>query len=160
MKWMILFWTAVMLSITLPAAASEVMEGFRGYTWGSDVQAIRSSDPKLVEGHMGVMPGVEAFQRTGENLNFGGVKAEAITYIFYRGRFTSVSIDFRGFDNYEKLLAYCKKEFGHVAGTATMRAELYTDFDAPKVGAMLLYQLSMQTSNYGKLFFYAKQLPE
>lgn len=105
---------------------------------------------------MGVMPGVEAFQRAGEELNFGGIKAEAITYIFYKGRFTSVSIDFRGFDNYEKLLSYCKKQLGPVTGSAAMRGELYTDFDSPKVGGMLLYQLSMQTSNNGKLFLYAK----
>lgn len=157
MKRMIVLWTAaLLLSITLPAAASDVMEGFRGYTWGSDVKSIRSSDPKLVEGHMGVMPGVEAFQRTGEDLNVGGIKAEAITYIFYKGRFTSVSIDFRGFDNYEKLFAYCKKQFGPATGSATMRAELYTDFESPKASAMLLYQLSMQTANYGKLFIYAK----
>jgi hypothetical protein len=153
----ILIGTALLLSMTLPAAASDLMDGFRGYPWGSDVKAIRSSDPKLVEGHMGVMPGVEAYQRTGEELNFGGIKAEAITYIFYKGKFTTVSIDFRGFDNYEKLLAYCKKEFGPAAGSATMRAELYADFESPRLGAMLLYQLSMQTSNYGKLFLYSKQ---
>ena len=146
----------LLLATALPAAASEVMEGFRGYRWGSDVQSIRSSDPKLVEGHMGgVMPGVEAFQRNGEDLNFGGIKAESITYIFYKGRFTSVSIDFRGFDSYEKLLAYCNKEF-RSNGAAVMRQELYTDFDSPKIGAMLLYQLSMQTANYGKLFLYQK----
>jgi hypothetical protein len=156
MKWMILLWTAVMLSVSLPAAALEVMQGFRGYPWGSDVEAIRSTDPKLVEGHMGVMPGVEAFQRTGEDLNFGGIKAEAITYIFYKGRFTSVSVDYRGFDNYEKLLVYCRGQFGPAIGVASMRAEMYSDFDSPRIGAMLLYQLSMQTSNYGKLFIYSK----
>jgi len=156
MKLMMLFWTALLLSMTIPAAASELKGGFRGYRWGSDVKEIRSSDPKLVEGHMGVMPGVEAFQRSGDDLNFGGIKAEAITYIFYKGRFTSVSVDFRGYDNYEKLLAFCRKEFGPATGTAAMRAELYTDFDSPKLGAMLLYQLSMQTSNYGKLFLYSK----
>jgi hypothetical protein len=156
MKRMIMLVTAVLLALTLPAPASELTEAFRGYPWGSEVREIQSSDPKLVEGHMGVMPGVEAFQRNDEDLIFGGVKAEAITYIFYQGKFTTVSIDFRGFDNYEKLAAYCRKEFGPATGTASMRAELYSDFDSPKLGAMLLYQLSMQTSNYGKLFLYAK----
>jgi hypothetical protein len=160
MKLKTLIWTAVLLLIALPAAASELMESFRGYPWGSDVKSIRGTDPKLVEGHMGVMPGVEAFQRTGEDLMFGGIKAEAITYIFYKGRFTTVSIDFRGFDNFERLKLYCQKQFGPSTGSATMRAELYTDFDSPKIGAMLLYQLSMQTSNYGKLFLYSKNAPE
>jgi hypothetical protein len=148
--------TALLLSMTLPAAAAEITDGFRGFAWGSDVKAITRSDPKLVEGHMGVMPGVEAFQRTDEDLNIGGIKAERITYIFYQGRFTSVSIEFRGFDSHEKLLAYCKKLFGAPIGSAVMRLEQYTDFDAPKAGAMLLYQLSMQTANYGKLYIYAK----
>jgi hypothetical protein len=156
MKRMMLIATALLLTLALPAAATELSKGFRDYTWGSGVREIRSSDPKLVEGHMGVMPGVEAYQRNGENLDFGGIRAETITYIFYQGRFTSVSIDFRGFDNYEKLLLYCRSQFSPGAGAAVLRQELYTDFDSPKVGAMLLYQLSMQTSNYGKLFLYAK----
>lgn len=139
-------------------AAAEEMNGFRGYTWGSDIEAMREEDPKLVEGHMGAMPGVKGFKRTDEDLNYGGIKADSITYTFYKGRFTSVSIDFRGFDNYEKLLVHCKKLFGSVTGTAVLRQEQYASFDAPRTGAMLLYQLSMQTTNYGRLYFYSKEL--
>jgi hypothetical protein len=158
MKWLSVFLIAVMLLVTFSAAGAEDMDGFRGFTWGSNLEVMQSSDPKLVEGHMGVMPGVKAFQRTDEDLNFGGIKADAITYMFYNGRFTSVSIDFRGFDNFEKLLVYCKKLFGPVTGMAVLRLEQYAAFDSPKTGAMLLYQLSMQTSNYGKLYLYSKEL--
>jgi hypothetical protein len=139
------------------SAAAEDTNGFRGFPWGSDVKAIRSHYPKLVEGHMGVMTGVEAFQRTDEDLIYGGIKVEGIIYIFYKGKFTSVSIDFRGFDNYEKLLAYCKKQFGPVTASAVLRLEQYASFDSPKTGAMLLYQLSQQTTNYGRLYLYSKE---
>jgi hypothetical protein len=156
MKTIMVWLTILMLAVALPAAAGEFTEGFRGFPWGSDVKTIRSMDPKLVEGHMGVMPGVEAFQRTDEDLRFGGIQAERITYIFYKGKFSSVSVDFRGFDNYERLMGYCKKIFGAPTGSAVMRLEQYTDYDSPKTGAMLLYQLSMQTQNLGKLYLYAK----
>ena|SRR6185369_345694 len=155
-RMMVCLAAALLLSISAPAWSAEVMDGFRGIGWGSDVKEIRSSDPKLVEGHMGVMPGVEAFSRTGEDLNFGGILADRITYIFYKGKFSSVAIDFRGFDNYERLMAYCKKQFGPPTGTAVMRLEQYADFESARTGAMLLYQLSMQTSNNGKLYLYAK----
>jgi hypothetical protein len=139
------------------AAAAEDLNGFRGFAWGSSLEGIQESDPKLVEGHMGTMPGVKAFQRRDDDLNFGGIKVDSITYIFYKGRLTSVSIDYKGFDNYEKLFAYCKKLFGPVNGTAVLRQEQYAGFDSPKTGAMLLYQMSMQTSNNGKLFLYSKE---
>jgi hypothetical protein len=156
MRLLSVFLASMFLAFAVSAAAAGV-NGFRDFTWGSDVKEMRSSDPKLVEGHMGVMPGVEAFQRTDEDLNFGGIKVEGITYIFYKGRFTSVSIDFRGFDNYEKLLAYCKSLFGPATASAVLRLEQYADFDSPKTGAMLLYQLSQQTSNFGRLYLYSKE---
>ena len=157
MKLLSLILTVVILSATLSASGAEEMNGFRGVKWGSTIEAIRESDPKLVEGHMGVMPGVSAYQRTDEDLNFGGIKADSITYTFYLGKFTSVSIDFRGIDNFEILLAYCKNTFGPVTGSLVSRLEQYANFDSPKTGAMLLYQLSMQTTNYGRLYLYSKE---
>lgn len=147
---------AVIMAFAVSAAAED-MNGFRGFVWGSEIKAMRESDPKLVEGHMGVMPGVNAYKRTDEDLNFGGIKVESITYNFYKGRFTSVNIDFRGFDNYENLLAYCKKRFGPVTVSAVMRLEQYAGFDSPKTGAMLIYQLSLQTTNFGRLYLYSKE---
>ena len=148
---------ASMILACAVSSSAEDMDGFRGYAWGSDVKTIQSADPKLVEGHMGVMPGVKAYQRIDEDLNYGGIKAQSITYTFYNDRFTSVSIDFRGFDNNEKLLAYCKKMLGPVTASAVMRLEQYSGFDSPKTGAMLLYQLSMQTTNFGRLYLYSKE---
>jgi hypothetical protein len=155
MRMLSVYVVSLILFIAVSAAA-ENMNGFRGFAWGGNLEAMRESDPRLVEGHMGAMPGVKAFKRTDEELDFGGIKAEGITYIFYKERFTSVSIDFRGFDNYEKLLTYCKKMFGPVTGSAVLRLEQYASFDSPKTSAMLLYQLSMQTSNYGRLYLYSK----
>lgn len=149
-----------LIMIAAVSAAAEDMNGFRGFKWGVNLEAMREADPRLVEGHMGAMPGVKAFKRNDEELTFGGIKAEAITYIFYKGKFTSVSIDFRGFDNYEKLLIHCRKLFGPATGSAVLRLEQYASFDSPVTGAMLLYQLSMQTSNYGRLYLYSKEFQQ
>lgn len=146
----------LVLAISSPVCADD-LNGFRGFLWGSSIDAIKESDPKLVEGSMGGMPGVKAFRRTDEDLNYGGIKADAIIYTFFKDRFTSVSIEFRGFENFEKLLEHCKKQFGPVTGSAVLRLEQYASFDSPKTGAMLLYQLSMQTTNYGRLYIYSKQ---
>jgi hypothetical protein len=159
MKFLSCFLFFLILTCAVPVVAKE-MNGFRGYTWGSTIEVMRESDPKLVEGHMGAMPGVKAFKRTDDDLDFGGIRADSITYTFYRGKFTSVSIDFRGFDNYEKLLVHCRKLFGPVTGTAVLRLEQYASFESPKTGAMLLYQLSMQTTNYGRLYLYSKEFQD
>ena len=160
MKWLSLFWINITLFMLAANVAAADMDGFRGLTWGSDIEVIRGSDPKLVEGMMAVMPGVKAYQRTDEDLDFGGIKADSITYTFYKGKLTSVSIDFRGFDNFETLLNYCKKTFGPVTGSVILRMEQYAGFDSPKTGVMLLYQLSMQTTNYGRLYLYSKKFLE
>lgn len=149
----------LIMTAAVPAAAED-MNGFRGFKWGVNLEAMREADPRLVEGHMGAMPAVKAFKRNDEELTFGGIKAEAITYIFYKGKFSSVSIDFRGFDNYEKLLIHCKKLFGPATGSAVLRLEQYVSFDSPVTGAMLLYQLSQQTSNYGRLYLYSKEFQQ
>jgi hypothetical protein len=158
MRWLSLLWTTMTLLMTVSIATAVEIDGFRSFKWGSNLDLILSADPKLVEGHMGVMPGVKAFQRTDEDLDFGGIRADAITYTFYKDRFNSVSIDFRGIDNFEKLLVYCKKTFGPVTGGVVSKLEQYAGFDSPKTGAMLIYQLSMQTTNYGRLYLYSKEL--
>jgi hypothetical protein len=148
---------AVFILVIAVSAAAEDLNGFRGFTWGDSLEKMRESDPKLVEGHMGAMPGVKAFKRTEDDLDFGGIKVDGITYVFYKDRFSSVNIDFRGFDNYERLLAHCKKLFGQPTASAVVRLEQYASFDSPTTGAMLLYQLSLQTSNYGRLYLYSKE---
>ena len=148
---------AFILLVVAVTANAEDPNGFRGFTWGSTIDVMRESDSRLVESQMGAMPGVKAYRRAEEDLSYGGIKADSIVYTFYKERLTSVSIDFRGFDNYEKLLEFCKKQFGPVTGTAVLRLEQYSSFDSPKTGAMLLYQLSMQTTNYGRLYIYSKQ---
>lgn len=155
MKLISVFLACMTMTLAVSAAAAE-MDGFRGIPWGSDVKEIRET-ARLVEGNRGGMPGVEAFLRPDDDQNFAGVKSEGISYNFYKGKLVSVSIEYRGFDNFEKLLAYCKKQFGPATATAVMRLEQYVDFDSPKTGAMLLYQLSQQTTNYGRLYIYSKE---
>ena len=158
MRVLIVFLAAVILALAVPAGAEDMnMNGFRDFTWGSDLEVLQASDTKLVEGHMGAMPGVKAFQRPDDDLDFGGITADGITYVFYKGRFTSVNIEFRGIDGFEKLLEFCKKQFGPPTGSAILRLEQYASFDSPKTGAMLLYQMSMQTTNYGRLYLYSKE---
>jgi hypothetical protein len=148
----------MLLFATLSSAAAAEIDGFRDFKWGMDLAAFLESDQKSIEGHMGAVQGVEAFQLKNDDLEIGGIKADGIIYSFFKGRFTSVNIDFKGFDNFEKLVAYCKKEFGPVTGSVTMKLEYYAGFDTPKTGAMLIYQLSMPNSSYGKLYIYSKKI--
>ena len=158
MRWLKLLWINIALIMVVATASASEMNGFRDFTWGSDIKNMQETDPQLVEGHMGVVLGVKAYQRSDEDLDFGGIKADGITYTFFNDKFTSVSIDFRGIYNFEKLLNYCKKTYGPVTGTVVVGLEQYAGFDTPKTGAMLLYQLSMQGTNYGRLYIYSKEL--
>src|SRR5690242_13953849 len=94
MRGLRIFVAGLSLLFTVASAGAGDMTGFRDFQWGSDAKTMQEMDPQLVEGHMGAMPGVEAYQRKDEDLDFGGIKAESITYVFYKGKFTSVSIDF------------------------------------------------------------------
>src|SRR6185369_372566 len=131
MRLLSVFLAAMMLDFAVSAAAED-MDGFRGFAWGSNLEAIQASDSALVEGHMGAMPGVQAFKRNDDDLDFGGITADGITYVFYKGIFTSVNIEFRGIDSFEKLLNYCKKRFGPPTGSAILKLEQYASFDSPK----------------------------
>jgi hypothetical protein len=157
MRLLNVFLATMLVLITLSAAAAEELDGFRGLKWGSDLAALRSYGQQSVEGHMGAVSGVEAYRLKNEDLNIGGIKANGIVYAFFKGRFTSVSIDYGGFDNYEKLLAYCKGVFGPVTGSASMKLEHYVSFDSPRTGAILLYQLSLPSASYGRLYLYSKE---
>ena len=154
MSFFLMTFTLLMMVSTVTAAE---LDGFRDLKWGTELAVFLNSEQKSVEGHMGAVPGVEAFQLKNEDLNIGGIKADGIVYAFTKGKLTSVSIDFRGFDNFEKLMAYCKKLFGPVTGSVTMKLEYYAGFDSAKTGAMLLYQLSMPNSSYGRLYLYSKE---
>jgi hypothetical protein len=158
MRFLGIFWSIMTLFITVSTGAAAEQDGFRNFKWGMAQAAFLETEQKSVEGHMGAVPGVESFQLKGEDLEFGGIKADAITYSFYKGKFASVGIDFKGFDNFEKLQTYCKKTFGPAIGASTMKLEYYAGFDSPKTGAMLLYQLSMPNSSYGRLYLYSKEL--
>jgi len=158
MRWLSIFWTTMTLFITVSTVAAAEIDGFRNFKWGLDQAAFLEAEQKSVEGHMGAVPGVESFQLKNEDLEVGGIKADSIVYSFFKGKFTSVGIDFKGFDNFEKLSVYCKSLFGPVTGEVTMKQEYYASFDSPKTGAMLLYQLSMPNSSYGRLYLYSKEL--
>lgn len=149
--------TLMLLFMLVSSAATAESDGFRNFTWGTALKDFLDNEPKSVEGQMGAVPGVEAYKLKGDDLNIGGIKAEGIVYSFNKGRLTSVSIDFRGFDSFEKLMAYCKKTYGPLTGSVTMKQEHYASFDSPKTGVMLLYQLSMPNSSYGRLYLYSKE---
>ena len=159
MRWLGVFWMIAMSLVTLTAAEAAETDGFRGFKWGSELAAMSSIELKRVEGQLGAEPGVNAFQlQNSEDLILGGVKADGIIFDFYNGKFTAASIDFKGFNSFEKLMAYCKKLYGPVTGSVTMKQEQYISFDSPKTGVMLVYQMSTTlVSNYGRLYLYSKE---
>jgi len=157
MKLRNVFCTGMLVFILASSAAGSETDGFRNFIWGSELTQFLDSEQKKVEGQMGAVPGVEAYKLKSEDLNYGGIKADGIVYSFNKGRLSAVSIDFRGFDSFEKLMAYCKKIYGPLTGSVTMKQEHYASFDSPKTGVMLLYQLSMANSSYGRLYLYSKE---
>lgn len=160
MRWLGVLWAIVMLLATHTAAGAEEIDGFRGFKWGNDLAAMSGTGYKRVEGQLGAMPGVNAFQlQNSEDLIVGGIRADGIIYGFQNGKFASVSIDFKGFNSFEKIMEYCKKIYGPVTGSVTMKQEHYVSFDSPRTGVVLVYQMSTTlVSNYGRLYLYSKEL--
>lgn len=157
MRWRTMIRTGMLVFMLASSSAASGTDGFRNLVWGSDLARFLDNEQKKVEGQMGAVPGVEAYKLKGEDLNYGGIRADGIVYSFFKGRLTSVSIDFRGFDSFEKLMAHCKKTYGPLTGSVTMKQEQYASFDTPGTGVILLYQLSMPNSSYGRLYLYSKE---
>ena len=151
------FRTAVLFFMLMSSTAMADTDGFRKLRWGTELKDFLDNESKSVEGQMGAVPGVDAYKLKGEDLIIDGIKVDGIVYSFSKGKLIAVSIDYRGFDNFEKMMAYCKRTFGPLTGSVTMKQEHYASFDSPKTGVMLLYQLSMANSSYGRLYLYSKE---
>ena len=158
MRWLSLFLVLMIIVVAVTSASAAELNGFRGFKWGTELKVFLGEEKKGVEGHMGAVPDVDAYQFKNEDLNVGGVKVNSIIYSFFKGKLTAVNIDFQGFDNLEKMRAYCLKLFGPAIGSATMRTEYYAGFDSPRTGALLLYQLTLPTASPGRLYLYSKEL--
>jgi hypothetical protein len=151
------FWSITIVLFTFSTAGAVDKDGFRGFKWGTELNTFLENEQKSEEGVMGAVPGVQAFRLKNEDLNIGGIKADSIVYCFFNGKLTTVAIDFKSFDKMEKLVIFCKKHFGPATGPVTMRSEYYMSFDTPKTGVLLLYQLSLVTASYGRMYLYSKE---
>jgi len=157
MRWLGMFWATVLLFVTFPAAGAEEIAGFRGVKWGTELAALNSAEFVRVPSFQGIAPGMESYRRQNDELKVAGVTVENINYNFRKGKLVSVNIDFKGFIVYERLLAFCRGEFGPPAGSMMKNMEYIHMFEATRTGALLYLQLTTPIFSDGRLFYYSRE---
>jgi hypothetical protein len=76
-------------------------DGFRGIKWGTEISTLE--DMERVEQVKSSNSDLVWYIREGDVLTIGKAKLENIFYSFWMGNFESVSIDFKGDENFESL---------------------------------------------------------
>jgi hypothetical protein len=83
-------------------------DGFRGIKWEthvSKVKGIQNKDNVYSYGDI-------TYTRKNDNLEIAGAKVEKIRYLFTKGKFTGVSIEFKNNDNFNSIKEQFFKEYG------------------------------------------------
>jgi hypothetical protein len=101
---------------TRPSKPRSEPDGFRGIKWGTEISALK--DMEKIEQDKSSNPDLISYTRKGDTLAIGGAKLENIFYLFWMGNFASVSIDFKGDENFETLKKELLEQFG-----STVRSE-------------------------------------
>ena len=156
MRWLGIFWAAVLVLAAFSAAGAAEFDGFRGIKWGTELATLNSAEFVRVPSFKGIAPDVESYRRQNDEPKVAGVAVESINYNFRKGKLVSVNIDFRGFLIYERLLAFCKGEFGPPAGSMVRNMEYISTFESPGTGALLYLQLTTPIYSDGRLFYYSR----
>ncbi len=94
------------------------LDGFRGIHWGADVAKLDGMEK--VEQVKTSDKDIAWYTRKGETLTFGNARVENIFYSFWMGSFESVSIDFRGTENFKALKNELFERFGKVLESAEL----------------------------------------
>ena len=90
-------------------------DGFRGIKWGTEISTLE--DMERVEQDKSSNSDLVWYIREGDTLTIGKAKLENIFYFFWMGNFESVSIDFKGDENFETLKKELFKLFGKAVGS-------------------------------------------
>ena len=154
MRWLGVILASMMLLATTAAHAAQ-MAGFHGLPWGTELSSLSSAEFSRVFPIKGIAPEMESYQRKNDSLKLDNVVVDSINYNFKKGKLVSVNIDFSGFYNYEGLLAYCEKQIGPVTTSMAKNMELVSSFEAPKTGALIVFQAGASQINFGRLFLFS-----
>ena len=154
MRWLGVILASMMLLATTAAHAAQ-MAGFHGLPWGTELSSLSSAEFSRVFPIKGIAPEMESYQRKNDSLKLDSVVVDSINYNFKKGKLVSVNIDFNGFHNYEGLLAYCEKQIGPVTTSMAKNMELVSSFEAPKTGALIVFQAGASQINFGRLFLFS-----
>ncbi|KAF0220573.1 MAG: hypothetical protein FD174_1227 [Geobacteraceae bacterium] len=157
MRWLSVFWATVMVIVTLSAVAAAEVRGFRGLKWGTELATLTSADFVRVPAFKGIAPDMESYRRQSDELTVAGMAVENINYNFRRGKLVSVNIDFRGYFVYERLMAFCKEQFGPPTGSMVKNMEYISSFESPGTGVLLYLQLTTPIYSDGRLFLYSRE---
>ncbi len=88
------------------------LDGFRGIKWGVDVSTLEGMQ-KAKQGKSANRD-IVWYTRRGDALTFGKANVENIFYSFWMGTFESVSIDFKGDENFRVFKQELFERFGKV----------------------------------------------
>ena len=101
---------SVMLS-TVAFAYDNEPDDFRGIKWDTDIDKLSDMELVLDGGDL------KAYSRKGENMKLEDAQLSAVHYIFYKGRFYCVHIEFKGLENFNKIKDVLFKTYGQPEGT-------------------------------------------
>jgi hypothetical protein len=152
----IFLWITILLSVTIAVAGAADIDGFRGIKWGTDFSTLNAKEFTKLYPFRGIAPEMESYQRINENLDVAGMRVENINYNFYKGKFVSVNIDYKGFFVYEKFADYCKEMFGQATSSMIRNMEYTMSYESTRTGALLYLLLTTPIYSEGRLFFYSR----
>jgi hypothetical protein len=157
MRWLGMFWATVLVCVAFSAAGAEEIDGFRGVRWGTALATLNSAEFVRIPSFKGIAPDMESYRRQNDELKVAGVEVDNINYNFRKGKLVSVNIDFKGFIVYERLLAFCKGEFGPPVASMMKNMEYVYSFESPRTGVLLYLQLTTPIYSDGRLFYYSRE---
>jgi hypothetical protein len=141
-------------------AIAETGDGFRDLPWGSRMADLAALELEKIPVPKGATSAVESFRCKNDNLKVGEAVVNTISYNFLNDRLYSVTLDFAGYDNMLRILAYCENRFGKNSGSMVKELERFVSFDSPATGALVYYQFAMHAFfvRYGRLFLYSREM--
>jgi hypothetical protein len=107
-------------------------DGFRGIKWGSNIRSLAGME-KLG----GDSTGLSTYTKKGDELKIGEADLGEITYAFYKNRFFSIVIDYRGLVNFANLKNTFFKYYGAVYQSTKFKDHYF--WDGNNVHMLLTY---------------------
>jgi hypothetical protein len=152
----------ILLAIVSPCGA-DAMDGFRGIKWGTLFSSLAAGEFDRIPDVRSTGRFVESYKKKNEDLRLGEAVIDNVSYNFWKGKFYSVAIDFKGFYNFQRIMEYCDKSFGGNRKSIGKETEVYLSYDTPLAEVLVYYQFSRQIEQryeirFGRLFIFSKKI--